>query len=113
VGRPLALAWDGSPAGVGDPPQTRRSLTASPLPARGVVQLAFDASRSGARARLEIFDLSGRRLATPFSGSVGSGRHTRSWNRTDDRGRRVASGVYVARLELDDAIRTCRIVLVD
>jgi hypothetical protein len=40
-----------------------------------------------------------------------AGRHEREWQGRDDRGRRVASGVYLYRLETEGHIETKRMTL--
>jgi hypothetical protein len=68
---------------------------ASPNPFRGSTLLRYDAA--GGAARVEIFDVAGRRLrqlAPPQAGAAGA----IWWDGTDDRGRRVAAGHYVYRV---------------
>ncbi len=52
-----------------------------------------------AQVELAIYDLGGRRVATPESGLRTAGEHTVRWNGRDSAGKRVASGVYFYRLE--------------
>ena len=49
--------------------------------------------------RVGIFDVAGRRVATLVAGHQEAGRHSVTWNGTDDSGRALSSGVYFARLE--------------
>ncbi|MBM3314826.1 hypothetical protein FJY71_03155 [candidate division WOR-3 bacterium] len=56
---------------------------------------------SAARVRLRIFDRSGRLVRTLLDARAGPGAQTALWTGTDDSGRRLPSGVYVCRLELD------------
>ncbi|HET7498825.1 MAG TPA: hypothetical protein VFM00_11035, partial [Candidatus Eisenbacteria bacterium] len=65
-----------------------------------------------ARVRLDLFDIRGRRVATALDAQLPAGRHEAVWRRTDARGRRVASGVYVARLEALGEVRIRKLVLV-
>jgi hypothetical protein len=58
-----------------------------------------------------IYDIVGRRVKTLYSGLGFSGRHTISWNATDDRGKRVASGVYLCRMKSGDFVQTRKMVL--
>ena len=50
------------------------------------------------RVRLEVYDISGRRMASLVDGVQASGFHPVVWNGVDDRGSSVASGVYFCRL---------------
>lgn len=80
-------------------PQVSRLVAAAPNPFNPSTTLVFEVA-SPAAARLEILDVRGRRVATLVDAALGAGRHTRVWNGRDDAGRPVASGVYVARLEV-------------
>ena len=71
---------------------------------------SVSASASGARDRLsrtlpvktvvmvEIYDVSGGRVARLVDGEEDRGPHVAEWRGLDDRGRPVASGVYFYRL---------------
>jgi hypothetical protein len=48
--------------------------------------------------RLEVFDLSGRRVRVLALGDYAAGSHAIEWNASDALGRRVAPGVYVYQL---------------
>jgi len=49
-------------------------------------------------AKLEVFDAQGRRIATPFAGTLAPGRTPVRWELEGRDGTGVASGVYFARL---------------
>ena len=49
--------------------------------------------------RLRLYDVHGRVVATLVDAPLAAGRHSVTWTGTDDRGRPVASGVYVSVLE--------------
>jgi hypothetical protein len=53
-----------------------------------------------ARAKLEIYDLRGRRVQRILQEEVPAGEHVLTWNGRDDQGRQVASGQYLARLSV-------------
>ncbi len=83
--------------GVATQEPIRQDLRISPNPARGSTSIRFNLE-SQATLRLEIYDLGGRLLRTLSDEQRGSGTHATSWNLRDDAGRKVASGVYFARL---------------
>ncbi len=87
--------------GVGDEELASAVLLhpASPNPFVGSTSLAFDVP-TGGRARLAVFDISGRLVRTLVDGVMGPGRHPANWDGKDEQGRAVASGVYFARLEV-------------
>lgn len=65
-----------------------------------------------ARVSVRVHDPSGRLVRTLLpSESRGAGRHPISWDGRDDRGRRVASGVYLCRVDVDGKTLARRMVL--
>lgn len=101
------------PPGEVDPtPRTPPSLAlrTSPVPARGPVRLdvAWPADAPGT---VEIFDLAGRRVRTLHDGMAAAGETAFTWDGRDAAGRRVAAGVYLARIRQEAEARTRRIVL--
>jgi hypothetical protein len=91
-------AVSGSPAAV-------LSLAAAPNPARGTLQLAL-ALPSSDPARIELFDLSGRRVAArTLAGRTGA--HVVRLDET----RGLDPGVYVVRLTQGREARTRRVTV--
>jgi hypothetical protein len=77
-----------------------RFLTPEPNPSRGRIRFAAELPQS-AELRLEIFDIRGRRVATPFAGQASAGPWNLLWNPLEDRSSpNLAAGVYLARLAL-------------
>jgi hypothetical protein len=90
-------------------------LDASPSPAAGRVDLAFDLAQP-TPAQLEIFDALGRRVARWAIDPLGmgaAGARTIRWDGHDASGRRVPPGVYQARLSSGSARASARVVLID
>jgi hypothetical protein len=75
-------------------------LGAAPNPFNPQTTIAFALPRAG-RARLEIVDARGRRIARLIDEDLSAGEHRAVWRGMDDAGRRAASGVYLARLTVD------------
>jgi len=69
---------------------------ARPNPASGAITFAFELPRAQ-RASLELYDLSGRRVATLLSGEQPAGRHEISWRAQQASGARLPGGLYLAR----------------
>ncbi len=83
------------------------SLRASP---GAPLRLALEGP--GARhARLDIFDVRGRRLQRLLDGPVAAGPRELIWEGRDAEGRRQASGLYFARLAVDGQVLTARLLL--
>jgi subtilisin family serine protease len=67
--------------------------------------------RAHRHVEVAVFDARGRRLATLLDAARAPGVTSVTWNGTDGRGRRVASGVYIVRLQSGDVVQTRRVVL--
>jgi hypothetical protein len=80
-----------------------------PIPAGGEVHVAFDLPRSSA-IRLRVFDLQGREIANLADESLPPGRYERAWD-GDSRGRRVAAGVYLIRMDVEGRSLNRRVVI--
>ena len=62
-------------------------------------------------ARVEVFALSGQRVAVLHQGPQQAGYHRLHWDGRDDTGRLVASGMYLYRLVTDEAVLTRKLIL--
>ncbi|MHB8077975.1 MAG: FlgD immunoglobulin-like domain containing protein [Candidatus Krumholzibacteriia bacterium] len=81
----------------------------NPFNPRGV--LKFELARAG-RARLAVYDVGGRLVARLVDAELPAGRHEAVWSGTDDSGRAVPSGTYVARLTADGRATSVKLSLV-
>ena len=61
--------------------------------------------------RLEVFTLTGQRVAVLHQGPQQTGYHRLRWDARDDAGRSVASGMYLYRLVTDKGILTRKLIL--
>jgi len=90
-----------SPTGVardGAAPSVR--LAVRPNPAEGPMTFwGLFAPNPGARIVVEVYDVTGRRVRS-FDGPADAGESTFVWDQRDKSGRRVASGLYFARLRV-------------
>lgn len=75
-----------------------------------VLKLALPAA---ADARVEVFDVMGRRTSTVASGARPAGESLVTWDGRDAGGARAARGVYFARLLAGSASRTVRVLVAD
>lgn len=91
------------------PPKLAMSAP-SPNPARGPVRFTLELDREAA-GQVAVYGLDGRRVRVLAHERWSAGRHDLVWDRTDDRGLRVAAGVYFVRAVAGGATRTQRIVL--
>ena len=86
-------------------------VVAVPNPLRGAGELRF-ALPAAARARLALYDASGRRVRTLVEGSLSAGSRAIAWDGKDDRGARVGAGVYFAQLTAGGAEVRSKVVLI-
>ncbi|MBK8230548.1 MAG: hypothetical protein IPK72_08190 [Candidatus Eisenbacteria bacterium] len=63
------------------------------------------------RVDLAVFDAGGRQVRRVFGGELKAGAHRFEWNGRDDKGRRMASGVYFLRMTSAAGEQTRRLVL--
>ncbi|MBK8233235.1 MAG: hypothetical protein IPK72_22315 [Candidatus Eisenbacteria bacterium] len=81
------------------------------MPNRGEQRIEFGLSQGGA-VDLAVFDVAGRRIRVLLDGTLlGPGRHGVTWDGRDDRGHRIASGVYFHRIEGPDGTHIARTVV--
>lgn len=99
-------------AGPATPPARLALSAAGQNPARGRVRMTLDLPRNE-RVEVAVFDLLGRRVATPFSGAPGAGRHAIEWDRRDAAGRPARAGVYFVRALAGGASVSRQVVLAD
>ncbi len=81
-----------------------------PNPARTAATIKF-ALPEATTAELEVYDLSGRRVATLYSGAAEAGEREVVWNLAGDDGSAVAPGVYIYRLRTPGDVAARRLVV--
>ena len=113
-GHTIEAVFDaGSPVGVdGDPGKAGPlRVAAFPNPARGAMQLVVRSPREETQ-RLEIFDLTGRRIRRLESGVFAAGVRRVAWDGRDDSGSRAPSGVYEVLLSSEASRARTRITFI-
>jgi hypothetical protein len=108
----------GAEIGIADPPPTASSPPplrihpSVPNPFHHATEIRFELAEPGP-VSLEIYDVSGRRVrALAESTGLSAGRQTMRWDGRDDRGHRLASGIYLCRITAGRAAQTQRLVLI-
>ena len=104
-GKLLALARE--MIGLPDGPQLQQN---APNPFNSETVISWFLLRPGP-ARVEVFALTGQRVAVLQQGSKKAGVHRVHWDGRDDRGRSLASGVYLYRLVTDERVQTRKLTL--
>jgi hypothetical protein len=81
-----------------------------PNPFNGATHIRFRLATEGP-VRLRIFTPTGQRIATLIDARLAAGSHTVGWRGHDDAGRRLATGLYLARLETLERRLTRKLLL--
>ena len=71
------------------------------------ISLALDRDQA---VRLDVFDVTGRRVRTLHEGPLAAGSHRLEWDGTTDAGAPVAAGTYFYRLTTETRTETRRLV---
>ena len=104
-GKLLALARE--IIGLPDGPQLHQN---APNPFNSGTVISWFLLRPGP-VRVEVFALTGQQVAVLHQGPKKAGVHRVRWDGRDDRGRPLASGVYLYRLVSEESIRTRKLTL--
>lgn len=81
-----------------------------PNPFNPTTTISFDIPKAGA-VKLEIFNMLGQLVATPYNGAAQVGTIEIEWDATDNGGNKVASGIYLYRLTADNFTETKKMTL--
>ena len=82
----------------------------APNPFNSQTILSYFLPKSG-MVRLELFSVTGQRVAILHQGPQQAGYHRLAWDGRDDEGRPLASGIYFYRLETTNGILTRKLTL--
>ena len=74
-----------------------------------VPEISFSMPSAG-QARVDLFDVAGRRVAVLFSGYAGAGRTVLSWDGHDSNGFKLGHGTYFARFMANDVTMSRKFV---
>ena len=94
----------------GELPETFTLAQNYPNPFNPVTQIAFNLPRA-THARLEIYNIVGRKVITLLDDRRSAGSYIADWDGRDINGNPVASGFYLYRLETDDHVATRKMIL--
>lgn len=111
---PFAVAIPVQPTGVASKPPTPMTFALYPCvpnPFNPMTTIRYDVPAGGARVSIVIYDVVGRRVRTLLDAGESAGQHSVQWNGRDQRGRQVASGVYLYRMVAGAFVQTRKMVL--
>jgi uncharacterized secreted protein with C-terminal beta-propeller domain len=113
----LKIAWQqcGATTAVEDGPAVVPSagirLGAYPNPFNPQTTITFSLERAG-RANVEVYEVSGKRVAILADQTFAAGEHSFLWNGRDLAGRSMSSGTYLVRLKTASAVTAQKLMLV-
>jgi hypothetical protein len=82
-----------------------------PNPFNPVTTIPFDLDHD-THVELIVFDISGRRVRTLVDATLPGQQHRVVWNGLDERGHRVASGIYFVTLQTEHYAATKKLVVI-
>jgi len=91
-------------------PDSARPPAREPNPARSAIELRYELS-TDEHINLDVLDIQGRLMRRLRNGAQPAGVHSVVFDRRDDGGGRLASGVYLVRLRTRTEARVTRIVI--
>ena len=103
----LEMSWVSLGGRSGKQPSLEES---TPDPFNPTTTIAYSLPHS-VPVLLTVYDVAGRRVRALVSGAQPAGRHSVTWDGTDDRGGAVASGTYFYRLETPGFSQTRKVTL--
>jgi len=109
----VQLCENASATGIQEGEQKLNTVTGpvvSPNPITTNAQFAFTLN-TPTNVRIDIYSIDGRLVSTPLDQHIQSGAHRLSWDATDDRGRKLSAGTYLARITTDDGMSTATVVV--
>lgn len=94
------------------PARIEPSLAVHPNPFNPKTNVRFVLPRAGVEARVDVYDVRGQHVRTLHDGVATGDVLELTWNGEDDRGARVASGVYLVRAQAPDFRDARKVALV-
>ena len=83
----------------------------NPFNPQTVISFRIPSSEAGENVKLTILNVRGQVVKTLVAGSPGVGLHSVTWYGDDRSGRKVASGIYLYRLEVGGKVLTRKMLL--
>jgi ligand-binding sensor domain-containing protein len=86
-------------------------IGSSPNPFNSSTTIHFNVLQTGTMD-ISIYSISGQKIKNLIDGSITNGMHSVTWNGRDDYGIKVASGVYIVNLRMNDQSAIHQIMLI-
>jgi hypothetical protein len=108
---PVTLNVAEGPTAVSIPPMRLNLAQNHPNPFNPRTTIRFSLPHDG-RVVLAVYDALGHKVRTLVSAELPAGLHEAVWAGRDDAGRRVATGMYLYRVETEDGVLSRKMTLV-
>ena len=102
----------GTVVGVADEGITARGLRSAPNPFRSSTLISFELPEGGL-VSLQVFDISGRHVATLANERLPAGSYSMPWSGKDAAGQDVSPGIYFYRLETPNLRETRKAIRIE
>jgi len=86
--------------------------TLSPNPFNKNTSITFTISKKG-QLKLKVYDISGRMVSTITEEIKEPGKYQIIWNGTDNKGRKLSSGIYFLKAEYKQKSITKKVIFID
>ncbi len=86
------------------------SISNYPNPFNPSTRISYSAPQTG-YVTITVHDVLGRTVSTLVDGVVGKGNHAIDWSGKDGKGRDAASGIYIARIQSGQFMKTAKMML--
>ncbi|TSA23023.1 T9SS C-terminal target domain-containing protein [bacterium] len=86
------------------------SISNYPNPFNPSTRISYTAPQTG-HVTITIYDVLGRVVSTLVDGEVATGNHTIDWSGKDGRGNDVTSGMYIARIQSGQFLKSTKMML--
>jgi hypothetical protein len=81
-----------------------------PNPFSDGMHMAYAVGPEGARVRISVYDVSGRRVRSMADGEQAPGSHLVAWDGRDDQGMRMRGGVYFVHAQVGRDVKQVRVM---
>ncbi len=82
-----------------------------PNPFNPETTISFSVVQTSSLVNLEIYNLKGQKIKTLVNEVLSAGSHSVVWNGTDDKGKSVASGVYLYKMRTGNYVSSKKMIL--
>ena len=83
-----------------------------PNPFNPTTTISFNIGMSGTpQVRLDVYNILGQRINTLLDKRMEAGNHSIEWDGTNREGQRVASGIYLYKLQVNESSETRKMLL--